>query len=147
MNMYFETITPRINPQWESFPRMYILGKIPQGLPTTSLRCGVLRPTRILTLDHLPAPIPWTAYCLRLTPVSHHTVTSTKLLILFYSPTESLRPVTSSSAWNQDQQHRDDFPASWLTGYFSLHIHTLFPVSCLLVTGHVLSGRVWFLKA
>ena len=87
MNMYFETITPRINPQWESFPRMYILGKIPQGLPTTSLRCGVLRPTRILTLDHLPAPIPWTAYCLRLTPVSCHTVDSTKPLVSFHSPT------------------------------------------------------------
>ena len=80
-------------------------------------------------------------------PLSAITVTSTKLLILFYSPTESLRPVTSSSAWNQDQQHKDDFPASWLTGYFSLHIHTLFPVSCLLVTGHVLSGGIWFLKA
>ena len=105
------------------------------------------RPPGFCPLHPLPAPVPWTACCLRLTPVSHHTVTSTKLLILFYSPTESLRPVTSSSAWNQDQQHKDDFPASWLTGSFSLHIHTLFPVSLLLVTGYVLSGGIWFLKA
>ena len=86
MNMHSKTITPRINPQWESFPRMYILGKIPQGLPPTSLRCGVLRPTMILTLDLLPASVPWTAYCLRLTPVSCHTVDSTKPLFLFHSP-------------------------------------------------------------
>ena len=87
MNMYSKTITPRINPQWESFPCMYILGKIPQGLPPTSLRWGALRSTRILTLDHLPAPVPWTAYSLRLTPVSCRTVDSTKPLGPFHSPT------------------------------------------------------------
>ena len=92
MYMHSEIITPRIDAQWEISNLMYILGKIPQGLPTTSLRCGVLRSTRILTLDHLPAPIPWTAYCLRLTPVSCHTVDSTKPLVLCYSPTERTCP-------------------------------------------------------
>ena len=112
MNMHFETITPRINPQWESFPRMCILGKIPQGLPTTSLRCGVLRSTRILTLDQLPDPVPWTAYCLSLTLVSRHAVDSPKRFCFIHLQKQSLRPDMSSSPRNQDQQHKDDFPGS-----------------------------------
>ena len=34
MNMHSEPITPRIDPQWERFPNIYILGKIPHGPPT-----------------------------------------------------------------------------------------------------------------
>ena len=64
-----------------------LTAKTKKGTPT-SQRCGVLRSTRILTLDQLPAPVPWTAYCLRLTPGSHHTVDSSKPLLLFCSPTE-----------------------------------------------------------
>ena len=56
----------------------------------TSQSSGVLRSTRILTLDQLPAPGPWTASFLRLTSTSHHTVNSTKPLLLFHSPTETV---------------------------------------------------------
>ena len=59
---------------------------------------------------------------------------------------ESLRPDTSSSPWNQDQQHEDDFPGSWVTGSFSPDTHTPSPISSLLVTNHVLLGGVWFLR-
>ena len=52
----------------------------------------------------------------RLTPVSCHTVDSTKpLVLLFHLQRESLRPDTSSSPWNQEQQHEDDFPGSCLS--------------------------------
>ena len=47
---------------------------------------------------------------------------------------ESLRPDMSSSPWNQDQQHEDDFPGFWLTWTCSLHTRTPFPISSLLVT-------------
>ena len=113
-----------------------------------SQKCGVSMSTMILstgsptsscTLDSL---LPEAQPC-----QPSHSHRATKLLVLFYSPTESLRPGTSSSAWNQDQQHEDDFLASWLTGSFSLHTHTFFPISFLLVSGHVLSGGIWFLKA
>ena len=67
---------------------MDVLGEIPHGHPPISQSCGVVKSTRILTLDQLPAPVPWTAYRLRLTPVSCHTINSTKRLLLFYSPTE-----------------------------------------------------------
>ena len=144
--MHSEITTPQINPKWKISHQMYILGKLPQG--ACHLRDVEYRhPPGFCPLDPLPAPAPWTACCLRLKPLSRHTLTSTKLLTLFYSATESLRPVRSSSAWNQDQRLKDDFPASWLTGSFSLHIHTFLPVSFLLITGHVLSGGIWFLKA
>ena len=133
MNMHSEIISPQMNPQSKISHLMYILGKIPQGtchLRNVEYQC----PPWFCPLDPLPAPVPWTACCLRLNPVSHRTVTATKLLVLFYSPTESLRPGTSSSAWNQDQQHKDDFLASWLTGSYSLHTHPL---------SHLISPGPW----
>lgn len=124
MNMHSEIISPQMNPKSKISHLMYILGKNSTGnLP--SQRCGVSMSTRFCPLDPLPAPVPLTACCLSLNPVSHRTVTATKLLVLFYSPTESLRPGTSSSAWNQDQQHEDDFLFPGLPGSFSLHTHTL----------------------
>ena len=146
MNMHFETITPRINPQWESFPRMCILGKIPQGLPTTSLRCGVLRSTRFLTLDHLPAPIPWTAHCLSWGSPLSAVTQSTRLNLwshFIHLQEGSLRKDTSSSPWNQHQQYEDNLLGSWLTWSFSLHTHTHTPspISSLLVTK---SHPVWW---
>ena len=59
---------------------------------------------------------------------------------------ESRRLGTSSSPCNQDQQHEDDFPGSWLAWSFSLHTHTPFPSSSLLVTNHVLSDGAWLLR-
>ena len=47
---------------------------------------------------------------------------------------ESLRPDPPSSPWNQDQQHKDDFPGSWVTQSFTLHTHTPSPISSLLVS-------------
>ena len=73
---------------------MDILGEIPHGHPPISQSCGLVKSTRILTLDQLPAPVPWTAYRLRLTPVGRHTITSTKPLLLFYSPTERVSDQT-----------------------------------------------------
>ena len=35
---------------------------------------------------------------------------------------------------------------SWLPWSFSPHSHTPFPISSLLVTNHVLSGSIWFLR-
>ena len=56
--MHSESITPIMGHTDKRSLHMYIRGK----------RCGVVRSTRILTLDHLPASVPWTTYCLRLTP-------------------------------------------------------------------------------
>ena len=53
-----------------------------------SQTCAVLRSTwncRWISYQH---PVPCTAYCLRLTPVSSPTLESTKPLVLFSSPTE-----------------------------------------------------------
>ena len=99
----------------------------------TLQKCGVLRSTRILTLDQLPAPAPWTASRLRLTPVSRHTINSTKPLVLFYSPTERVTETrhvvfcveSRSTTWRR---------LSWWTWSFSLHTHTSSPISSLLVT-------------
>ena len=144
LNMHSKIIVCRIQLQWERSHRMYILGKTP---PPSSQRCKVLRSIGLLTMDHLPAPVRCTADCLRLTPVSHHTVTLLNLWFCFvHLQKVSLRPGTSSSPWNQDQQHEDDFPASWVTPSFSLHTHPPFPVSSLLVTNHVLSDGAWLLR-
>ena len=110
----------------------------------TLQKCGVLRSTRILTLDQLPAPVPWTAYCLSLTLVSRHAVDSPKRFCFIHLQKQSLRPDMSSSPRNQDQQHKDDFPGSWLTQSFFLDIHTPSPISSLLVINHILGGRFDF---
>ena len=115
MNLNSETIRPRIDLKWEGSPHMYLLGKIPQGPPPTLQRCALVRSTRILTLDQLAAPVPWTVYCLSLIPGGCQKVDSTNYLCFFFfnSPTEeSLRPDTSSYPWNQGQQPEDDFPGS-----------------------------------
>ena len=87
MNLNSETIPPRIDLKWERSPQMYLLGKVPQGPPPTSKRCELVRSTRILTLDQLPAPVPWIAYCLSLIPGGCQKVNSTNFFF-FYSPTE-----------------------------------------------------------
>ena len=101
----------------------------------TLQKCGVLRSTRILTLDQLPAPVPWTSTAWG-SPLS--AVTESTLLNLWFSSThlqkECLRPDPSSSAWNQDQQHEDDFPGLYVTLSFTLHTHTPCPVSSLPVS-------------
>lgn len=127
MNMHSETIAPRIDPQWERFPDICILGKaVPHG-PHTLQKCGVLRSTRFLTLDQLPAPVPWTSYCLRLTPASRHTLNCTKPWVLFYSPTESHWYQTHLHGIKINNTDWDTFPGSSLTWSFSLHMHTVFP--------------------
>ena len=52
----------------------------------------------------------------------------------FHLQKEPQRPNMSSSPWTQDQQHEDNFPGSWLTWSCSLHTHTPYPISFLLVT-------------
>ena len=86
--------------------------------------------------------------CMRLTPVNCHTVTSTKPLILFLLQRESLRPDMCSSPWNQDQQHEDDFPGSWLPWPFSLHSHPPSPshLSWSLITSCVVVLDFWGFK-
>ena len=112
---------------------MYILGTIPQGTcHHRDVQCW--GPPGVGHWISYQLPVSWTAYCLRLTPVSHHTVESTKALVLFSSPTESHWPDTSLSPWNEDRQREDDFPGSWLTWSFSFHTHTPSPISSLLVT-------------
>lgn len=89
-DMNLEIIPPTFDLKWENLPQVYILRKILHGPPPTSQRYAVVRSTGILTLDHLPTPVPWTASSLRFTPVSCHTINSTKPLLLFYSPTETV---------------------------------------------------------
>ena len=47
--------------------------------------CGVVSSTRILTLDHLPASVPWTTYCLRLTTSAITQVTLLNFSVQFSS--------------------------------------------------------------
>ena len=92
---------------------MYILGEVTQGPPPTVHRCGVLRSTRIWTLDHLPDPVAWTSYFLTLTPVSCQQSTPLSLWFCFiHLQKESLRPDTSVFPWNPDHQQEDDLRGS-----------------------------------
>ena len=134
--------SPRMNSKWERSPHMNILGKIPHG-PTYHRDVEYWGPPEICPLDQPPAPVAWTSYCLRLTLVSHHTVSSTKLWSCFiHLQKESLRPDTSP-AWNQDHRTKTTFliPMVLLSSQ-----STRFPISSLLVTNHVLSGGIWFLR-
>lgn len=146
MNMHSETIAPRIDPQWERFPDIH-----PERDSTwtshTLQKCGVLRSTRFLTLDQLPAPVPWTSYCLRLTPAQPIHINCTKPWVLFYSPTESHWYQTHLHGIKINNTDWDTFPGSSLTWSFSLlHMHTRFSISSLLVTNGILFGGVWFLR-
>ena len=146
MNMHSVIITPRLRPVRKRFHLMYILGKIPQGL----------QHHRDVEYWCPPGFWHWISYQLLYPaqPTSWGSplavITQSTLLNLCFCfvhlQKESLRPGTSSSPRNQDQQHKDDFPGSWLTGSFSLHTYILFPVSSLLVCNHVLSGGMWFLR-
>ena len=127
LNLRSEISTPRIHPKCGRLPHMYILGKFHMDplLHHRDVECEVHQdsdvgsPTSSCTLD---------IDCVRLTPVSCHTVDSSKpLVLLFHLQRESLRPDTPSSPWNQEQQREDDFPGSWLSWSFSLHTHTRFP--------------------
>ena len=156
MNMYSKTITPRINPQWESFPCMYILGKIPQGLPPTSLRCGVLRPTRILTLDLLPTSVPWTGYFCTLDglmPEAHPCQLSHRRLNYTFGP---ISFTCRSSPWEETLPRLHGVNANNTKTTFLVpdqHAPSLFTLTVPLPShlssplNHVLSGGVWFLRA
>ena len=97
-----------------------------------------LQPTRLLC--------PWD-FAGKSTGVGCHCLLLLNLWFSFiHLQKESLRLGTSSSPWNQDQQHEDDFPGSWLAWSCSLHTHTPFPSSSLLVTSHVLSDGAWLLR-
>ena len=132
--MHCEIITHRINPQWEISNLMYILGTIPQGnCCHRDVRVEVHweLDTGSATSSLYPGqPTAWGS------PL--WAVLQLTLLNLWFSfihlQKESLRPDMSSSPWNQDQQHEDDFPGSWLTWTCSLHTRTPFPISSLLVT-------------
>ena len=133
MYMHCEIITHRINLKWEISNHMYTLGTIPQGTcHHRNVQCW--GPPGIGYWISYQLPVPWIAYWG--SPLS--TVTQLTQLNLWFSfihlYKESLRPGTSSCPWNQDQQHEDDFPGSWLTWSCSLHTHTPSPISSLLVT-------------
>ena len=124
--MHCGIITHRINPQWEISNLMYILGTIPQEKCCVSERCAVLRSTWNWTLDQ---PTAWGSPLWAGTQAALLNV----WVSLIRLQKESLRPDTSSSPWNQDQRHEDDFPGSWLTWSCSLHTHTPSPISSLLL--------------
>ena len=145
MNMHSETITARIDPWWERFPYIYILGKIPHGPPTHYRNVECWGPPgfwhRIIYQFLYPGhPTAWGS---PLSTVTHSTLLNLGFCFIHLQK-ESLIPDTSP--WNQDQQHEDNFPGSWLTWSVSLHMHTPFPISSLLVTNHILFGIVWFLR-
>ena len=123
---------------------MNILGQIPRGLPSTSLRCGVLRSTRILTLDYLPAPIPWTTYCLRFTLVRRLTIDSTKFLVLFYSPTERV-PETRQVLFCTESRSATQRRSSWFLTNIILLSSCSYSLSHLISPGWSLIMRpVWW---
>ena len=86
LNRHCEITDPRFNSKWERSHHTYLLGKLHGSQHQRNVECW--GPPGFCSLDQLPAHVPWTYYCLRLTPVSHHRVDFTKPLVLFYSLTE-----------------------------------------------------------
>ena len=135
MNVHFEIISLRLLPVHKRSHHIYILGKIPQGL----------QHHRDVEYWGPPGFWHWISYQLLYpgqptawsSPLS--AVTELTLLNLWFCSThlqkECLRPDPSSSPWNQDQQHEDDFPGPWVTRSFTLHTHSL---SHLVSTGQLI---------
>ena len=95
MNVHSEIIAPRIQPNGKDHPVSTSLGKFHTDPHSTEVWSTEVHQDSVHWISY-QLPVPWTAYCLRLTLVRRLTVDSTKLLVLFYSPRERV-PETISS--------------------------------------------------
>lgn len=87
LNRHSETVAPRIDPNGKRYPIYTSWAKFHMD-PHLHQRDVIFTSAGILSIaSATSSPVPRTAYCLRLTAVSH-TVDSPKPLVLFYSPTE-----------------------------------------------------------
>ena len=140
MNVHFEIISLRLHPVHKRSHHMYILAEIPQGLQHHRDVAYWGPPGFWHWISYqLLYPGQPTAWGSPLSAVAWSTLLNVWSRFI-HSQEESLRPDTSSSPWNQNRQHKDDFPGSRLTWSFSLCSHTPSPFSSPMVTNHILFG-------
>ena len=98
MNVHSEIIAPRIQPNGKDHPVSTSLGKFHTDPHSTEVWSTEVHQDSVHWISY-QLPVPWTAYCLRLTPVSQHTVTLLNLPFCFiHLQKESLRP--SHLSWS-----------------------------------------------
>lgn len=132
MNMHSEIITPQINPKRKISTLCTFWENSTGNLP--SQRCGVSLSTRILSTGSPYQLLYPDSLLPEAQPYKHYTVTATKLLILFYSPTESLRPGTSFFCMEPRSTNKEDLLSCFLTNRILLSSHS--PSSRLISPGH-----------